>query len=427
MVNLVSAKCPSCGASLKIDRSLKFTKCEYCNTEIIVQEAIENLLKVELKDSPTLDNYLKLGNRYYENREYEEAYQIYSKAEEIDPDNPIIVLRKGLAKSLICDYNHLEINSALNGLKESLNLMKKMSFSKKEINQSIDECGEVLYISRNYLLDVYKNNKLTKAQTTGYIERLESCLNGFIYLDSIVSNNKELEKKIVFTIIETIDIILGNQNNTKYNLSTSYINELKETKKKYELRFRTPEINNKNNSIKKEKVVEVENKTSKFKDILCYLMIALLSIMLMGAIFSKESFLVILLWIITIISFIPKIKKVFVQKYGFNVGKIIVGLRVILIIAALIILGSSPIEFENTFKGENDVKITLKSGKFTMVTSDGTINGEYHWDTNNNDYYIHVRGNNNQNYEYRYRKTTDGGNLCLLENNQCKDIYLPIN
>ena len=70
-MKLVAAKCPSCGANIKVDRSLKITKCEYCNSEIIVEEAVENLLKVELKDTPTLDNLLKLGARYFDNREFE--------------------------------------------------------------------------------------------------------------------------------------------------------------------------------------------------------------------------------------------------------------------------------------------------------------------------------------------------------------------
>ena len=125
-MKLIPAKCPSCGASIDVDRSLKFTKCQYCGTEIVVEEAIENLLKVELKDSPTLEIYLKLGNRYFENLEYEEAYKIYCKAEEIDPDNPIVVLRRGLCRTMIVDYNHCDVASAINGMKTSYELMKKM-------------------------------------------------------------------------------------------------------------------------------------------------------------------------------------------------------------------------------------------------------------------------------------------------------------
>ena len=158
-MKLVAAKCPSCGANIKVDRSLKFTKCEYCDTEIMVEEAVENLLKVELKDSPTLDNYLKLGNRYFENQEFEEAYKIYSKAEEIDPDNPIVVLRRGLCRTLITDYNVLDINSSINGMKTAYSLMKKMKISRDEINNCINDTGTTLYITKKYIVDVYNHNK----------------------------------------------------------------------------------------------------------------------------------------------------------------------------------------------------------------------------------------------------------------------------
>ena len=418
MVKLVPAKCPSCGASLKVDRSLKFTKCEYCDTEIVVEEAVENLLKVELKDSPTLDNYLKLGNRYYENKEYNEAYKAYSKAEEIDPDNPIVVLRKGLSISMLSDYNHYDILSAVNGLKESISLMNRMSFSKKEINKSIDECFEVLCASSNYFQDLYINNNFTKRQTVGYIERMEACLDGFIYLDSVVVNDRLLQRKIISKIIETIDIILGNQINAKYNLSKNYVDELKNKKKKYELKLGTPNNNKKINSTEREKIVHVETKSSKVKDILCYLMVAFLAIMLIAAIFANDSIFMIIIYIMLIVLFIPKVKKVIVQKHGYNFG--------IFIVVAIILLGSGPIEFENTFKSKDGIKIVLKDGKFTMKTNDGTVKGEYYWNTKDNDYYIHVQGNNNQNYEYRYRQTSEGGSLCLLKNNECTDIYLPM-
>ena len=144
-MKLVAAKCPSCGANIKVDRSLKLTRCEYCNTEITVEEAVENLLKVELKDSPTLDNYLKLGNRYFDNSEHEEAYKMYSKAEEIDPDNPFIVLRKGLCKSLISDYNNFDVSSAVKAMRTSYDLMKKMKMDKDAINLGINETGTTIF------------------------------------------------------------------------------------------------------------------------------------------------------------------------------------------------------------------------------------------------------------------------------------------
>ena len=179
---------------------------------------------------------------------------------------------------------------------------------------------------------------------------------------------------------------------------------------------------------KKEKVVGIQNKTSIIWDILCYFMIFILSIMLLGSIFNGENILNILLWLLAIISFIPQLKRSLIKKYGYNMNKIVIITRVILIILLFIILASGPVEFENTFKGEDGTQITLKEGKVSIITGDTEIQGTYHWETKDNDYYIHVKGKNvDEDMEYRYRSNEDGGSLCLLENNQCTTIYQPIN
>ena len=424
-VKLVAAKCPSCGANIKVDKSLKFTKCEYCDTEIVVEEAVENLLKVELKDSPTLDNYLKLGERYYDNGEFEEAYKAYSKAEEIEPDNPIVVLRRGLCRTMVTDYNVLDINSAIKGMKTAYSLLKKMKMSSKEIDECIHETGIVLYATKNYIVDIYNRNKLNKEQTKGYIERLEACLDGYIYLDSIVEKDKELEKRILVTIVEIIDIILGNSNDAKYHLSTSYVNELKNKRKEY-----TDRLGSDYKTIEKvkvkEKVVEVDKKTNIIWDIVCYITIFFLFIMFLGAIFNNDGFLSIVIWLLAIISFIPQIKRLLIKRFGSNMGIIIIIIRIIILVLAIIMLASSPNPFENVYTGEDGTLITIKEGKISIVTGDTEIKGTYHWESSDNDYYIHVKAKNvDQDIEYKYRESDEGGTLCLLENNKCSSIYLP--
>ena len=423
-MKLTAAKCPSCGADIKVDRSLKFTKCEYCNSRIIVEEAIENLIQVELKDVPTFDNYLKLGNRYWENKEFSEAYQAYSRAVEIEPDNPLVVLRRGLSRSMASDYNHFEITSAISGLKSSISLMKKMSFSRQDIYQSIEETLRVIVVSRDYLLEVYQSHQFTMDQTIGYIERLEACLDGFYYLESVVEKDSLLEQNIVRSIIETIDIILGKVSDANYQLDRSFIKDLKNKRKQYASKVKGELTSNP--VISRGKVVSVKDKHSIVFDILCYLMIFFLGIMFLGSIFNHESIFIILLWLLCMISFIPPIKKIFMRRFGVGSGWIMIVVRVILLVIAFLALASGENEFENTYRGEDGVLITLEDGKYTMKDHNTIVEGEYHWDTRDNDFYIHVQGNDNQNYEYRYRNTSDGGSLCLLLNNKCNSIYLPV-
>ena len=423
IMKLVAAKCPSCGAGIKVDRSLKITKCEYCNSEIMVEEAVGNLLKVELKDTPTLDNLLKLGARYFDNREFEEAYKVYSKAEEINPDIPIVVLRRGLCRSIISDYNNFDVSSAINAMKTSYDLMKKMKMSKDEIDISINDTGTVLFLSFQYVLKVYKNNKLNKEQTKGYIDRLEECLKGYQYLDTIVDGNQEMQDKILNSMIIIIDTILGNYENSNYQLSSSYISELKSQKNEYTKRRKT--VMEKPTYKTYEKVVDLDSKKNIIWDALCYLMIAFLFIMLLGSFFNKESFIVILLWLLSIVSFVPQIKRGLIKRFGSSTGKIVIAARILLIIGAFIYFASIPLLFEKTFTNEG-VEVTFHSGNLTIKNGDKIITGTYEWDSKGNEYYIHCKDSENNKYEYRFKYNEDtGGSLCLLVGNECQTIYYP--
>ena len=424
-MKLVAAKCPSCGANIKVDRNLKITKCEYCNSEIIVEEAVENLLKVELKDTPTLDNLLKLGARYFDNREFEEAYKVYLKAEEINPDIPIVVLRRGLCKSIISDYNHFDVSSAVNAMKTSYDLMKKMKMSKEDIHMCINDTGTVLFLSYQYVVDVYKNNNLNKEQTKGYIERLEECLKGYQYLDTIVEENQELQDRILNSMIIIIDTILGNSDFSKYQLSSSYISELKAKKKEYVERRTT--VMEKPTYKSYEKVVGLENKKNIIWDVLCYFMIIFLLIMFLGSVFNKESFIIIFLWLLSIISFVPQFKRILIKKFGSFMGSVVIVVRIVLLIGAFIFFTSSPLVFEKKFINDG-VEVTFNSGNFTIENNDEIITGTYVWESKGNDYFIHGKDAKKNKYEYRYTYNENtGGSLCLLDGDNCKILYSPIN
>ena len=407
IVKLVAAKCPSCGANIKVDRSLKFTKCEYCDTEIVVEEAVENLLKVELKDSPTLDNYLKLGERYFDNGEFEEAYKAYSKAEEIEPDNPIVVLRRGLCRTLVTDYNVLDINSSITAMKTAYDLMKKMKMSRSEINNCINDTGTTLYITKKYIVDVYNRNQLNKEQTKGYIERLEGCLKGYAYLDSITEGDKELKNRILASMVEIIDIILGKSNDAKYHLSSSYISELKEKRKEYVDRLGT-DYKKVERKVTREKVVEIDKKTNIIWDILCYIAVFFFGVLFLGYLFGEDSFLSAVVWLLAAVSFVPQIKRILIKKFGSTMGVIVIIVRIILIICGIVVLENTPSAFENTYKGNDGTVIVLKEGKATVTTEDKEIIGTYEYENKGDDYYTHVKGKNvDETLEYRYHRDDD--------------------
>ena len=114
---------------------------------------------------------------------------------------------------------------------------------------------------------------------------------------------------------------------------------------------------------------------------------------------------------------------------GFLIGPwlSIYGWGALLITILLQKYSNDPIAFENPFKGEDGTEIILKEGKASIVMEDTEIQGTYHWDTKEDDYYIHVKGKiGDEDIEYWYRANEDGGSLCLLKEGECLTIYLPV-
>lgn len=92
MVKLVSAKCPSCGASLKLSKDDEQTKCEYCHQTIIVDEAIACYkLKisgtVSIEGIETNSDLIDSANELLEMKEFLKAKRKFLMFSEKFPNN----------------------------------------------------------------------------------------------------------------------------------------------------------------------------------------------------------------------------------------------------------------------------------------------------------------------------------------------------
>lgn len=190
-MRLTSAKCPNCGADIKVNKAEEKTVCEYCNSEILVEDAIAKLKvvvegEVELKGVPKLESYLKLGDRAYKDGEFDEAYINYSKALELDPDNATAILRQGLSK-VLKEKEPLKMTFSY-GLSAYQNAIK--------IDESLKESGAtdlavVLASEEEVLTEFYRTHILTKSELDKYMKELLSLLEGNI---AIIANS-EINKK----------------------------------------------------------------------------------------------------------------------------------------------------------------------------------------------------------------------------------------
>lgn len=190
-MRLTSAKCPNCGADIKVNKTEEKTVCEYCKSEILVEDAIAKLKvvvegEVELKGVPKLESYLKLGNRAYKDGKFDEAYINYSKALELDPDNAIAILRQGLSK-VLKEKEPLKMTFS-SGLSAYQNAIK--------IDESLKESGAtdlaVALAKEEVLTEFYRTHILTKSELDKYMKELLSLLEGNI---TIIANS-EINKKV---------------------------------------------------------------------------------------------------------------------------------------------------------------------------------------------------------------------------------------
>ncbi len=158
-MKLVAARCPNCNANLDVNPEFETMKCQYCGGAILIDDAINKYKveisgQIEVKNLPNITNYLKIADRYYNSKNYEEAYENYNKIIELDPNNKIALLRYGICKTLLNNYIDFYLDYLTNSFKEVLKLAtedktyeKDIAFYVKETTLAIDES---LYAIRNY-------------------------------------------------------------------------------------------------------------------------------------------------------------------------------------------------------------------------------------------------------------------------------------
>lgn len=314
-MKLVKAKCPSCGADIEVDKNSDSTKCDYCGSKIIVEDAI-NINAIEIKNLPKLEGYLKNGDREYKNYDYEEALNYYNKAIDLDPDNLLVVLRVGICKSTTTTYNKFATTYAINALKNVLKEEKDEAKAKKYITETYACIFKLEQLARNTWSSV---NQYEVINITNHNERLNKCLLAYEYLFE-VAKTKEFKITIVNRMINIICELLapkkyytfnranGNRIVKRYNIDYNFTNILNQKYQKYvnELYTLDPSTIPTNNTNKK-----VSNANSKSTiNIIIYVIFGILA--LLGLITS--SYLFVLILIIDLVLYILKEnKKIFVN------------------------------------------------------------------------------------------------------------------
>jgi tetratricopeptide (TPR) repeat protein len=92
-MQLITAKCPDCGADLKIPEGSTSVICDYCGGNILVSDV--------LGSGSVMQNCMMLAYSALENKNYKDAYDHFNRAIEIDMKNPNAWFGKAFCEGMI--------------------------------------------------------------------------------------------------------------------------------------------------------------------------------------------------------------------------------------------------------------------------------------------------------------------------------------
>ena len=124
--------CEMCGSNdiIKINGEYQ---CQHCKTKYSVEEAKKLIIEgtvdvkgtVQIDDSNKIDKYQKLASRAFENEQYEQAGEYYSKLLEIEPENWLYIIRKGICSSKNSSLREFKVDDIVKACKDALTLLEE--------------------------------------------------------------------------------------------------------------------------------------------------------------------------------------------------------------------------------------------------------------------------------------------------------------
>ena len=213
-MKLKSAKCPNCGANLKVNPDNETTKCEYCKSAILVEDAIAKYKleisgEVEIKNIPKAENYLKLAERNYKNRDYNEAYKNYNLVLELDPNNTLALLRHAICKVLLNNYIDFKLDYLIQSFEDIVKILRDTKTYEKEIEHYLSEALDSIDISLDATISYYNSYSVTQSDL---IEIQKKLISIFQCYELLLSHTKQKEELIKNRIICVLEDIIKNKN-----------------------------------------------------------------------------------------------------------------------------------------------------------------------------------------------------------------------
>lgn len=146
--------CELCGGNDFV-KDNGFFVCQNCKTKYTVEEARKIILEgtVKIDHSPEEITILKNADATFEDSNYKEAFDLYSQALNINPDNPHAIMYRALSSAWLSSIKDCKVIEINNATKRAIEMQHKLQGDTK---QFFDFCYDVVIHVRP-LLDAISN------------------------------------------------------------------------------------------------------------------------------------------------------------------------------------------------------------------------------------------------------------------------------
>lgn len=128
-------KCPQCGGDVELDDNQEYGFCKYCGTKMQNTKFKKITGEVKVVGNPTVENFIKLAKRDFDDENYEEALEKYNKVLDIEPDNWEAVYKRGVCITKTTTLGAFRMDDIVKGSKNAINIIKEDDNLSKSLNQ----------------------------------------------------------------------------------------------------------------------------------------------------------------------------------------------------------------------------------------------------------------------------------------------------
>jgi len=197
---LIAAKCPNCGADIKLDDARETGFCMYCGTTIIIREALQT---VKIDNSHMIQNWMNMGLSAYQAGNNQEAYSYFVKVVENDPNNWQAIFYKGISASWQSTMANPRIIEAIQGTTKAKELLTKSDMTQEEKDANIGIFSIELYKNLKAYFDLWfkfymdLENPYDAKRAIDFVFEMKNCFKyaefTFDLIENISFDNPDLE------------------------------------------------------------------------------------------------------------------------------------------------------------------------------------------------------------------------------------------